>query len=66
MNKNEAAKLADKALGVVTVDEPEDVADTTVLHLLADGTYEVEDNGEGVHCKDAAEAKRIIIENLTA
>lgn len=58
--------LADNAIEVVTVGNPEPVADTTVLVLNTDGTYSVCDNGEEVVCADADEAKRIIIENLTA
>lgn len=65
MNKRQATKLAKRSIEVVTVDEPELVADTTVLHVNADGSYDVEDNGEGVHCLTTDEAIRIMVENLT-
>jgi len=66
MNKNKAARLAQDAIKVVTVDSPEPVADTTVLYKNHDGTFVVTDNGEEVPCKNIKTAIRIIIENLTA
>ena len=61
-----AMELANKALEVVAVNEPESVGDTTVLWLNADGTYSVTDNGEEVSGLTSADAKQIMIENLTA
>lgn len=61
-----ALELANKAIEVVAVNEPESVGDTTVLWLNADGTYSVTDNGEEVSGLSAAGAKQIMIENLTA
>lgn len=66
MNANEATKLASDAVDVVTVGNPEPVADTTVLWLNDDGTYSVTDNGEEVVCRTKSEAIQIIVENLTA
>jgi hypothetical protein len=64
MTAEQAEKLARLALSAVTVEEPESVADTTVLFLNADGTYSVVDNGESVDGLTADEAVRIICENL--
>lgn len=58
--------LAIDALSVVSTDRPIPVADTTVLHLNADGTYTVTDNGEQVDGLDRENAIRVIVENLTA
>lgn len=66
MDKKQAERLAQNALSVVTVGEPESVADTTVLAKNADGTYSVTDNGEEVSGLSESEAIRIIVENLTA
>ena len=61
----QARKLAKQAVKVVTVDSPEPVADLTVLFRNRDGTYSVTDNGEEVICHTAAQAIKIIVENLT-
>lgn len=66
MSKQQATKLAKQAMEVVTVGEPESVADTTVLILEADGTYSVTDNGEEVNGLSKERAIEIIVENLTA
>jgi hypothetical protein len=66
MTKSKATKLAQDAIKVVTVGNPEPIADTTVLYKNSDGTFTVCDNREEVECKTAATAERIIVENLTA
>ena len=65
MNKQQATELARQAVELVTVGEPEPVADTTVLILNTDGTYSVADNGEEVSGLTKEQAVQIIIENLT-
>lgn len=65
MNRKQAAQLADDAIRSTTVGDPTSVADATVLFRNADGTWSVTDNGEEAVCSTEAEAKRIIIENLT-
>ena len=65
MTKQEATKLAENAVRLVTVSRPEPVADTTVLFKNEDGTYSVTDNGEEVDGLDSREDIRIIVENLT-
>ena len=64
MNKKTALQLAKSAISSVTTDSPEPVADTTVLFLNPDGAYSVCDNGEEVAGLSAAEAIRIMVENL--
>ena len=66
MNRKQAAQLADEAIRNTTYGNPRPVADATVLFCNQDGTWSVTDNGEEVICNTANEAKRIIIENLTA
>jgi len=66
MNAKQAKQLAQDAMDVVAVGEPESVADTTVLVLNADGTYSVCDNGEEVAGLTEQQAIDIIVENLTA
>jgi len=66
MTKSKATKLAQDAIKFVAVDDPEPVADTTILYKNQDGTFTVCDNGEEVECKNSDIAIRIIVENLTA
>ena len=66
MNRKQPAQLADEAIRNTTYGDPTPVADATVLFRNQDGTWSVTDNGEEVICNTDAEAKRIVIENLTA
>ena len=65
MNKKQAEKLAKQAIEIVTVGNPEPVAEQTVLLKNADGSYCVVDNGEQVDNLDKTSAIRIMVENLT-
>ena len=66
MNKKSATKLAKQAVEIVTVGNPETVADMTVVYKNQDGSFSVVDNGEQVDGLDAKNAVRVIVENLTA
>ena len=66
MSTQQATQLAQDAIANVAVNEPESVADTTVLILNADGTYSVCDNGEEVLATTKEQAVQFIVENLTA
>lgn len=66
MDKQTATRLAEQALENTTCVDPTPVEDTTVLFRNPDGSWSVCDNGEEVVCRSAAEAIRIMVENLTA
>lgn len=66
MTEQQARELAVAAIEVVTVGEPESVADTTVLFKNADGTFSVCDNGEEAIAATPEQAIQFIVENLTA
>ena len=65
MNEIKAQEMALEALALVSIGNPVDVADTTVLFSNEDSTWSVCDNGEEVVCHSKAEVIRIIVENLT-
>ena len=61
-----AHAVANKALEVVRVGNPENMTTDTVLYKNDDGTWSVTDNGEEIVCYTESEVVRVIVENLTA
>lgn len=65
MTEQRARELAERAVSTAAPDDPQIVADTTVLLLNLDGTYSVCDNGEEAVATTAEQAIEFIVENLT-